>query len=161
MAPGSYVRTPEHRANAAEKQRGRKYSDEIKAKVSAASKGRKRTPEALAKGSAKTSGHRHWNWQGGKPGVYCGYITVWDGTRRIFEHRLVMERLFGRQLEKYEMVHHKNGDRKDNRPFNLELWINGHPRGQRLTDLYECPDCQHSSRRAMQLLYEQEDVRQP
>jgi HNH endonuclease len=57
-----------------------------------------------------------------------------DG-RRIFEHRLVMERELGRPLWPWESVHHKNGRRADNAPGNLELWIKGQPAGQRVADV--------------------------
>ena len=45
-----------------------------------------------------------------------------------------MEKMIGRPLDKFETVHHKNGERQDNRPENLELWSSRNPRGQRIGD---------------------------
>lgn len=48
-----------------------------------------------------------------------------------------MEQMLGRKLASHENVHHKNGNRSDNSPGNLELWVTAQPSGQRPEDLVQ------------------------
>lgn len=72
-----------------------------------------------------------------KPGS-CGYIVIKVNGKWVLEHRYLMSQHLGKELGRYDYVHHKNGQRSDNRIENLELCsrgTNSHPPGQRMADM--------------------------
>ena len=92
--------------------------------------------ETLGKRAEAQLGPLNPNWKGGARNK-DGYVVVRVDGRHLMQHRLVMEQLLRRPLLATETVHHKNGNRSDNRPDNLELWTTRHCGGGRVSDQVE------------------------
>lgn len=75
------------------------------------------------------------NWYTNKDGYLYTMRTASGVRRLVFQHRELMEGILGRPLHRWENIHHKNGQRSDNRSENLELWVKKQPPGKRHEDL--------------------------
>jgi hypothetical protein len=82
----------------------------------------------------RAAGEGNIDAQGYKTITKRGHPNQMDAKGRIREHVYIMSNHLGRPLFKGETIHHKNGDRLDNRIENLELWNRGQPPGQRIED---------------------------
>lgn len=75
----------------------------------------------IAGHNSRQSGNPNWNG-----GIYInrGYITENVSKNYKRQHRRIVEEFIGRALKPEEHIHHKNGDKMDNRIDNLQIVSN-------------------------------------
>lgn len=82
----------------------------------------RRVPRRAAKPrQGRGAGAENPAWKGGRRVRTDGYVMVWTPEGDVLEHRLVMSQVLGRALRPDEVVHHRDGDKQNNHPSNLEV----------------------------------------
>lgn len=74
-------------------------------------------------------GEKNGHWKGGIHYRKDGYVLVrmgvipraYKGSRYKLLHRIVMEKKMGRLLKRSEIVHHKDGNKGNNKVSNLKV----------------------------------------
>lgn len=100
---GQYFRTKEHRLKISAKMKGRKLSVEHRIKL----RGR--------------TGSKNPAYKGGTVVYTNGYVCIRGQKTKIAEHRYIMEKYLERKLNRWEEVHHLDGNKTNNKLENLFL----------------------------------------
>lgn len=84
--------------------------------------------KALSESRKRIPMEKHPSWKGGRRINSSGYVEIRmpkhhraRGNGYVFEHILVAENMLGRKLESWEQVHHKDQNKENNHPDNLEI----------------------------------------
>ena len=115
------------------------------------------TPESKRKLAIANGGSNNYRWKGGRKINRAGYVMLLmpdhpnaykekrgDGEKKgryVLEHRVVMSEILGRPLDRWDIIHHMNGIKTDNRPENLQH-LRGDNYGCHLPLV--CPKCGHA-----------------
>jgi hypothetical protein len=75
------------------------------------------------------TGPKNGQWKGGRSVASNGYVLIRVGIGHhladvrgyAYEHRLVAEQMLGRRLRPGEQVHHRDENKENNAPGNLEV----------------------------------------
>lgn len=93
--------------------------------------GRAGAPDEM---SSWNVGPKNGFWKGGRSVASNGYVLIRVGLKHhladvrgyAYEHRLVAEKILGRRLRRGEQVHHKDKNKANNKPSNLEIHKDQH-----------------------------------
>ena len=98
---------------------------ETKEKMSKSALGRK-CPEHVKAALRLIVGPKHQGWKGGITLNAGGYLQFTESPANgahagVYIHRIIAEWVVGRKIQKGEVVHHLDGNKKNNNPDNLQV----------------------------------------